>query len=157
VLKAARHSWRQQQAPPPPTTMTEQQQEGISSQTAQHAPAAAPGFEAGAEAGPELAAIGEAPAAATAAAPQPAEAAAPAAPAAAGPLLLFPDTSALLPMLGAGANVCIPTFFTLDLLGSLARQGRFGRGLQFSEQVSMLWHVVHVGQWQRLLLAGSAP
>lgn len=53
----------------------------------------------------------------------------------AGPLLLFPDTSALLPMLGAAERVAIPTFFTLDLLEGLAKAGRFGRGLPPQEQV----------------------
>ena len=53
----------------------------------------------------------------------------------AGPLLLFPDTSALLPMLGAAERVAIPTFFTLDLLEGLAKAGRFGRALPPQEQV----------------------
>jgi hypothetical protein len=39
-------------------------------------------------------------------------------------------------MLGAGASVTIPTFFTLDLLGQLAQQGRFGRALPPHEQAS---------------------
>ncbi|KAL4447204.1 hypothetical protein ABPG77_007237 [Micractinium sp. CCAP 211/92] len=56
----------------------------------------------------------------------------------AGPLLLFPDTSALLPMLGAGAGVSLPTFFTLDMLGRLAQQGRFGRALPAHEQVFLV-------------------
>ncbi|KAI3428192.1 hypothetical protein D9Q98_006572 [Chlorella vulgaris] len=55
-----------------------------------------------------------------------------------GPLLLFPDTSALLPMLGAGADVSIPTFFTLELLGQLARQARFGRALPPQEQIFLV-------------------
>lgn len=55
--------------------------------------------------------------------------------AATGPLLLFPDTSALLPMLGAGERVSLPTFFTLELLEGLARAGRFGRALPPQEQV----------------------
>ncbi|KAL4858459.1 hypothetical protein ACK3TF_001437 [Chlorella vulgaris] len=57
---------------------------------------------------------------------------------ASGPLLLFPDTSALLPMLGAGADVSVPTFFTLELLGQLARQARFGRALPPQEQVFLV-------------------
>ena len=43
------------------------------------------------------------------------------------PLLLVPDTSALLPTRRAGASVTVPPFFTLDLLGQLAQPGRFGR------------------------------
>jgi hypothetical protein len=56
----------------------------------------------------------------------------------AGPLLLFPDTSALLPMLEAGGGVALPTWLTLGLLGGLARQARFGRALAPGEQVFLV-------------------
>jgi hypothetical protein len=41
-------------------------------------------------------------------------------------------------MLGAGADVSIPTFFTLELLGQLARQARFGRALPPQEQIFLV-------------------
>ncbi|PRW56620.1 Serine threonine- kinase CTR1 isoform B [Chlorella sorokiniana] len=78
-----------------------------------------------------------APSAEPASSAAPSAAAAPAA-AAAGPLLLFPDTSALLPMLGAGERVALPTFFTLELLEGLAKAGRFGRALPPHEQVFLV-------------------
>ena len=55
-----------------------------------------------------------------------------------GPLLLFPDTSALLPMLGASAAMATPTLLTLDALGALARAGRFGRALPPAERVFII-------------------
>jgi hypothetical protein len=54
-----------------------------------------------------------------------------------GPLLLFPDTSALLPMLGAGQSVAQQTPFTLDFLAQHAQQQLFGRALPQAEQVQM--------------------
>ena len=53
----------------------------------------------------------------------------------AGPLLLVPDTSALLAMLGAGTNVAQATSFTMELLAGLAGGGRMGRALPTHEQV----------------------
>lgn len=55
-----------------------------------------------------------------------------------GPLLLIPDTSALLAMAGADATVTTPTFFTLELLTSLANQGRFGRKLAPEEHTFLV-------------------
>jgi hypothetical protein len=51
-----------------------------------------------------------------------------------GPLLLVPDTSAMLSMLGAPPSVTLPTFLSLDWLLSLSRKGLFGRSLPPSEQ-----------------------
>ncbi|KAF5840569.1 hypothetical protein DUNSADRAFT_16232 [Dunaliella salina] len=51
-----------------------------------------------------------------------------------GPLLLFPDTSALLSMLGCNVDLPRPPL-TLSMLASLAREGRFGRALPPTEQV----------------------
>lgn len=45
-----------------------------------------------------------------------------------GPLLLFPDTSALITMLGANGPQN-RTYFTMATLQALARQNRFGRNL----------------------------
>jgi hypothetical protein len=54
---------------------------------------------------------------------------------ASGPLLLIPDTSALLPMIGAAPGAAAPTFFTLRLLTSLADAGLFGRALAPADRV----------------------
>ena len=97
MLKAARSGWRAQQQA---QAQAQQRQEGREPAGSSAGPPAAPATPAHAMAGAEAAAA------------VPGEAAAGAAPAAAaGPLLLFPDTSALLPMLGAGDRVSIPTFF----------------------------------------------
>lgn len=112
VLKAARRGWSQQRL-----------------QQAQPAADAAPAASSSSQSTAESVASPLQP---------PPPPAMPATPAGSGPLLLFPDTSALLPMLGAGANVSIPTFLTLDLLGQLAQQGRFGRSLPAHEQVCTL-------------------
>ena len=109
VLQAARRGWHYAPLPPPPK-----------------APGTAETSSGGSAGSPTEAAAAAAAAAPAAAAPRPRSA---------GPLLLFPDTSALLPMLGAGAGVSVPTFFTLDLLGRLVAQGRFGRTLPPGEQV----------------------
>lgn len=55
----------------------------------------------------------------------------------AGPLLLFPDTSALLAMLGGNASQLAGRAPPLDwgLLLELAGEGRFGRSLPPEEQV----------------------
>lgn len=112
VLKAARRGWSQQRL-----------------QQAQPAADAAPAASSSSQSTAESVASPLQP---------PPPPAMPATPAGSGPLLLFPDTSALLPMLGAGANVSIPTFLTLDLLGQLAQQGRFGRSLPAHEQVFLV-------------------
>lgn len=62
-----------------------------------------------------------------------------------GPLLLFPDTSALLSMLGAHSSVAAASGVTLRALGELAQQGRFGRALDPKEQVRV-WACCQV--WQ---------
>lgn len=54
-----------------------------------------------------------------------------------GPLLLFPDTSALLSMLGGnvvGGGVASGAASMMDVLGQLAGKGRFGRDLLPSQQ-----------------------
>ncbi len=55
-----------------------------------------------------------------------------------GPLLLVPDTSALLAMAGADASVTTPTFFTLEWLFNLSTQGLFGRTLPPREQIFII-------------------
>ncbi|KAG1668748.1 hypothetical protein FOA52_014294 [Chlamydomonas sp. UWO 241] len=50
-----------------------------------------------------------------------------------GPLLLFPDTSAMLSMLGANTESGAPPL-SLELMEALAGQGRFGRSLPADEQ-----------------------
>lgn len=56
----------------------------------------------------------------------------------AGPLLLVPDTSALLAMAGADLSVAAPTFFTLEWLFNLSNRGLFGRILPPREQVFII-------------------
>eukprot|EP00798_Chlamydomonas_sp_ICE-L_P013400 gene13398-19251_t len=52
-----------------------------------------------------------------------------------GPLLIFPDTSALLSMLGANIDLARPSI-TMDILQRLAQEGRFGRvGLNSSDRI----------------------
>ncbi|KAL6766551.1 hypothetical protein ACKKBG_A36475 [Auxenochlorella protothecoides x Auxenochlorella symbiontica] len=52
-----------------------------------------------------------------------------------GPLLLFPDTSALLAMLGARRSAVPPCWLTLERLAELTERGQFGRTLPSNEQV----------------------
>lgn len=54
-----------------------------------------------------------------------------------GPLLLFPDTSALLAMLGARRSAVPPCWLTLERLAELTERGQFGRTLPSNEQVGM--------------------
>ncbi|KAL4532656.1 hypothetical protein Ndes2526A_g08141 [Nannochloris sp. 'desiccata'] len=56
----------------------------------------------------------------------------------AGPLLLVPDTSALLAMAGADLSVAAPTFFTLEWLFNLSNRGLFGRILPPREQAFII-------------------
>lgn len=62
-------------------------------------------------------------------------------------------------MLGAGAGVCLPTFFTLDMLGRLAQQGRFGRALAPHEQVGRAWgsQPMQMQPWRATLPVYDAP
>lgn len=55
-----------------------------------------------------------------------------------GPLLLIPDTSALLSMAGADPSVTAPTFFTLEWLFNLSNRGLFGRTLPPREQIFII-------------------
>lgn len=51
-----------------------------------------------------------------------------------GPLLLLPDTSAMLAMVGADPSLTAPTFFTFEWLFSLSGRNLFGRSLSATEQ-----------------------
>jgi PIN domain len=55
-----------------------------------------------------------------------------------GPLLLVPDTSALLAMAGADPSMTAPTFFTLEWLFNLSTRGLFGRMLPPREQIFII-------------------
>ncbi|KAL4443702.1 hypothetical protein ABPG75_011439 [Micractinium tetrahymenae] len=140
VLKVARRGWQAQQAQQA-TSAASSQASTATNVPRPPPPPPRPAPAPAAAAAAEAAAGAAAPAAAQQAAAGHQEAVAgpqEAVAGTAGPLLLFPDTSALLPMLGAGAGVSLPTFFTLDMLGRLAQQGRFGRALPPHEQVFLV-------------------